>query len=521
MSEDTKDSKSKISSMSDAFKGIITKDAFQNELAKIGFGQDNILEGTTYPLTRLTKNWQLCTSMYRSSWIIRKIIDIPPTDMLKNWIKITSEIEPSKLKRIEKCIKQTKTKAKILEGIKWGRLYGGAAALILIDGQDDVLEKPLDYDDIMPGSYKGLLVFDRWSGITPNSDVITDISDPDFGLPASYNIMVGTGKTYTVHHSRILRFPGRDLPYWEKVQEQFWGESEVEIVFEELKKRDNTSYNIAYLVFLANIRVLKMGDLGQVLGLSDVEAQKDLYNVLQSQNTLMSNMGLYVMDKEDSMEQNQYSFGGLDEIYQSFMLDVAGAAEMPVTKLFGREPAGFNSSGEGDLKQYYDSISEKQETYLSPILNKLLPILCISELGAMPDDFEWDYNPVKDIENADLADLAQKYTTNVMDVYNAGVVDKAIALKELKAQSEITGQWTNITDEMIEAAEGEGVTPEDQEDIGKEISAEGSDLTSGKQNEQSNNNHQEEQKSDNVVQFQPKESWKERLSKAIEEKHGQ
>ena len=146
-----------------------------------------------------------------------------------------------------------------------------------------------------------------------------------------------------VHHSRILRFTGRNLPFWEKQQEWYWGESEVEVIFEELKKRDNTSFNIASLIFLANIRVLKMDQLGQGLAVGGEQNNIELNNVLEAQNQLMNNMGMYVMDKEDSLETHQYSFSGLDEIYQSFMLDVAGAAEMPVTKIFGREPSGFNA----------------------------------------------------------------------------------------------------------------------------------------------------------------------------------
>lgn len=72
----------------------------------------------------------------------------------------------------------------------------------------------------------------------------------------------------------MLRFIGRELPNWEKYAEQQWGASEVEVIFDELKKRDNTSWNIAQLVFLANLRVLKMADLGELLAIGDEEAKK-------------------------------------------------------------------------------------------------------------------------------------------------------------------------------------------------------------------------------------------------------
>ena len=481
--------KDKLAKQAKTLTGITTMDAFQNQLSRLGYGQSNLTEGAEYPVTRMGFNYTMFNSMYRSSWLVRKIVDVVPSDMLKNWIKIKSELEPDKLKKIDKAIRQTKTKAKLQEAMQWGRLFGGAAALMLIDGDEDSLEEELDYDDVNVGTYKGLLVFDRWSGIQPSIDMITDINDPDFGLPLYYNIHTVTSKNddstvnttqitsvLKVHHSRILRFPGRQLPYWERQFEMYWGESEVEIAYEEIKKRDNTSANIASLVFLANIRVLKMDDLGQLLSSSNQKSKENLYNVLEAQNQLMSNMGIYVMDKDDDFDTKQYSFGGLSDIYESFMLDVAGACEMPVSKLFGRNPSGFNSTGEGDLKQYYETIENKQMAYLAPVLDKLLPVICMSELGAIPDDFDWEFNPVMTVDNSDLADLGSKYTTSVMEVFTAGVINKATALKELKQQSEITGMWSNITDSDVKEAEEEpDVSGEDMSDIQKEISEEGED----------------------------------------------
>ena len=481
--------KEKLQKQSDAIRGLMTFDSFTNKMARIGFGQPNIAEGADYPMTRFTNSYNLWNSVYRSNWIARKIIDIFPADMLKNWIKIKSQLEPSKIEEINKVIRRTKTKEKLKLGLQWGRLYGGAAGLILIDGQDEHLEEPLDYDQIMPGSYKGLLILDRWSGIYPSIDLIDDINDPDFGLPkyytintsntdasAYYNSSENNISGLKVHHSRIVRFIGRELPYWEKIQEMYWGESELEIVFEELKKRDNTSYNIASMIFLANIRVLQMNDLGQLLGSGSELAKRNLYNTIEAQNQLMNNMGIYVMDKDDDFSIHNYTFSGLDEIYQSFMLDVAGASEMPVTKLFGREPSGFNSTGESDLKQYYDTLTEKQESYLLPALDKLIPIICMSSLGEIPDDLDWTFNPVYQVSNKDMAELAQSYTSPVIEAFNAGLITKAIAVKELKQQADITGFWTNITDEYInqieeqESIEDNVYSEEEQKEIDKDLS---------------------------------------------------
>lgn len=522
--------KDKLNKEADVLRKIYTTDAFQNQMARLGFGQPNLANGAEYPITRLSQNYNLFTSLYRSSWIARKIIDVFPSDMLKNWIKITSNIEPTQIKKIESTIRKTGTKRKLKEGLKWARLYGGAAGLILIDGQDD-LSEPLDYDLIMPGSYKGLLVFDRWNGIYPDIELEDDINDTEFGLPKYYNISLSSKNTglsnmidslkdvAKVHHSRIIRFEGRDLPEWERQGETYWGESELEIVLEELKKRDNTSFNIASLTFLANIRVLKMADLGQLLGAGSQQAKENLYSVIEAQNHLMSNMGIYVMDKDDDFSTEQYSFSGLSDIYESFMLDIAGACEMPVTKLFGRNPAGFNATGESDLTQYCDTVEEKQETYLMPIIDKLLPIICMSCLGSVPDDLDWEFNPFMSVSNKDLADLAQQMASPIFDAFSNGLINKSTALKELKQQADKTGMWSNITDELITQAEEEDdnsdISEEEQNNIYSEISPDNPNLSSKEQNDPSNINPQSQNENSPEDKLKPqmdtKYGWRDRV----------
>lgn len=440
----------------------LTTDSFSNVLARLGFNTANLLEGTEYPMTRLTKDYQLMNSLYRSHWIIRKVIDTIPEDMCKNWITITSQLEPKQLKRLEKLQRTSRLKAKVLEGLKWGRLYGGAGGLILIKGHEDILDQPLNYDDIMPDSFKGLYVTDRWSGIIPGTELVVDISDPEFGLPEYYEVTTEDGQTVKVHHSRIIRFTGRQLPYWEKLAETYWGASEVEIIFDELKKRDNTSWNIAQLVFLANLRVLKMADIGELLATGNEKLQEQVYNTLQAQNWLMSNMGLYVLNKDDEFDTKQYTFSGLNDIYESFMMDLAGACEIPVTRLFGRSPAGLNATGESDMQNYYDTIQEKQDAILSPIIDKLLPILFMSEFGAIPDDMDYSYNPIRTPDDSEIADLVGKKATAINDVFNSGIISQKIALKELRQMSDTTGMFTNITDEDIQNAD-------DTTDIGEVV----------------------------------------------------
>lgn len=431
-------------------------DAFSNPVARLGAGTPNLMEGTDYSMERLTRNYGLLNTMYRNHWIVRQIIDIIPSDMLKNWITLTTEVNPELLKRVDLELRKTQLIQKLKLGLQWGRLFGGAIGVMLIAGQGDDLSSPLDLKKILPGDFCGLMIFDRWNSVDPSLEVVEDIRSSEFGLPKYYTITDSTTGTFAkVHYSRVLRFTGDDLPYWESIAEQQWGASVVESIFDELKKRDNVSWNIAQLTFMASLRVLKMADMGQMLSALDPSSQSELYRTIQAQNWLMSNMGLQVIDATDDMQSHQYTFGGISDVYQQFMMDIAGAARIPATKLFGRSPSGMNATGESDLQNYYDMIAQEQESRLRPLLNKLLPVLCMSVFGAVPNDLDFEFDPVSEPSDQERSDLAKSGTENVVTALNAGLVSKRTALKELKQQSERTGVWTNITDADIMNASDE------------------------------------------------------------------
>lgn len=443
------------------------RDAMLNAPARIGTS-DHIMSQNRYEPNRLTQNYAKLDTLYRSDWIAGRIINQIAEDMTKNWYKLTCSIEPDKMDELAAMERKLHVKERILEGVRWGRLYGGAAGIIMIKGQEDMLDQPLDYDMVQPGTFRGILIVDRWNGVYPGLDVVSDLDDPDFGLPEYYTLSVADSEIeqgVRVHHSRVLRFVGRELPYIEKLNENYWGMSELEHVYEELNKRNTTSANIAQLVFVSHLRVLKMSDLGQTLALGDMQSQQDLYNTVRAQNELMNNFSLQILDAQDDFQTQQYTFSGLSDIYELFMNDIAGAAEIPATKLFGRSPAGMDASGEGDLRNYYDTIRQWQEAVLRPIMDKLIPIMCLSCWGVIPDDLDFEFEPIRDTSDEERANLIQQTSGAINSVFQSGIISQKTALKELRQSGEAIGMWTNITDEDIENADDQ---PQGGEEEGEE-----------------------------------------------------
>ena len=437
-------------------------DGYSNVPANLGAGANNLVQTANYVMERFTWDYYTLNILFRDNWIAKAIIEKPANEMLKNGFSIHSQIEPDKIDKIMNIWQKTKTQNKFLKCLKWARLYGGCLLIPMIENQGD-LSKPLDYETIMPDSYKGCFTVDRWSGVSPSIELVDNITDPDFGQPEYYDVSDNTtGKTFRIHHSRVIKMIGREMPYWEEIAETYWGASELEHVYTELKKRDDTSANISFLIFLANIRVFKMDGMSQMLSIGDQQAAQRVYETMKTMNHLMCNTGTLAIDKEEDFAMHGYSFTGINDVYESFMLDISGAAEIPVDKLFGRSPSGFNSGAE-TLQNYYDTIDEKRETYVREPLEKIVKIITMSALGEIPDDIEIDFNPVRRPSDLEKSDLAQKNAQPIFDAYAGGLIGKGTALKELKQQSDITGLWTNITDEMIQEAYNEDKRRETEE----------------------------------------------------------
>ena len=438
---------------------VSTMDAFSNPAARIGFGTMDLLQATTYPMTRMTQNYELLTSLYRDNWIVQNIVATIPNDMIRKWYEVKSSIAPDYIDQLRKLERRTQLRKKLLLGMYWGRLYGGAVGVVLVKGQND-MSQPLDLDAILPGSFLGLQILDRWSGVYPENDLVTDPSDPDFGLPAYYTIRDDTTgyMVARVHHSRIIRFIGRELPWMEQVTEVYWGESEIEAIYSEIVRRDNVAANIAALTFRANVNYMETDGLDQLLGTANTEMQRRFWNVLAAQAVMESNFGTRVINKGDAIHNTQYTFTGLPDVYDRVMMDVSGASRTPVTKLFGRSPAGLNATGEADMQNYYDHIDGLRENDLRPILERLLPIMALSAWGEIPDDLDIDFPPMWAPDAKEIAEIAERKTNAILAVYQNDLIDAATAQQELQAMSDETGMFGKISDEAIEAARGQTYT---------------------------------------------------------------
>ena len=434
-------------------------DGYSNAAAFLGEDSPLISSGT-FRRSGLSNQLELLTTAYRESWLAKRIIDMPCEDMTRAWYSLVTSLPDRALRKLYALEAEHSIQQEMTNAIRWARLYGGSVAVMILKGEDNMMDQPIDPDLLLPDCFEGLLVLDRTQGIEPSPELVTDLDDPDFGLPMYYTVYIECGaeseawsekgsampgvQQVKIHHSRVLRFIGRELPRMEMVAQNYWGASELEHIWDELQKRCATSANIAQLIFQANITTLKMGDMGAHMALGSDQKREKVLQTIFNENRLRTSYGVQLLSSEDSMETHAYTFGGLSEIYEAFMMDMAGAAEIPATKLFGRSPQGMNSTGEADLRNYYDMIAQMQERVLRPALEKLLPVMAISCWGYVPEDLEIVFEPIMTTSPAERAELVQKLSTDVIEAFKCGLLTREQALEELKTRGEGLGVYTKV-----------------------------------------------------------------------------
>lgn len=445
-------------------KGIArTVDGFDNFVSRLGLNNDNTLSAGMYTFNLITRNRIQLEAAYRGSWIVGQMIDCKAEDMTRAGIQITTNEADQDIKDFQSYITKKGVWGSLCDVLKWGDLYGGALGVLQIEGQK--LSSPLDPSTIKKGQFKGIAVFDRWQLNPILGKAIR--SGPDIGLPAYYQIVTtaasagyGEGETdidndMVVHHSRVIRVIGIQLPFFQAITEMMWGESVLERLWDRLIAFDSSTMSSANLIERANNRTVGIEGLREIIAAGG-KAQQGLEAMMEMMRAFQTNEGLTLIDKNDTFQTTQYTFSGLDALLLQFGQQLAGACQIPLVRLFGQSPAGLSATGESDLRMYYDGINAKQESKLRDPWTLLLQVMWRSCFGKEPPkDLEFTFTPLWQMSTKERSEISKTNTESVLGSLEAGAIKRSTAMKELRQMSGDTGLYTNISDEEIQEAEEE------------------------------------------------------------------
>jgi phage-related protein (TIGR01555 family) len=369
-------------------------DGLQNLVAEIMTPRDKMYHSGYYftPLSR-----EQIINSYRSSWLPKKIVNIPPTDETSKWRFWNGT--PDQNEKIIAEERRHNIRAKIRKARIEARLNGGCVILIG-DGSSNPL-MPLNTREIQVGGLRYVSLFSMDKCSVHEWDY--DPTSLMFNQPKFWLLSSNGGQQIKVHASRVCVFKGEEIPLISEPTHNGFGDSVLESVYQALVQSDSTVANIASLLFESKIDVIKIPNMMQSLGDSGYE--EALRKRLTLAGTLKSINGMLVIDGEEEFDQKTVNFGETANLIDRFFMVVSGAAEIPVTRLFGRSAAGMNATGEGDLTNYYDYIESNQNTIITPTITALDEAIVASAIGQVDDNISYTWNPLWKISDQEKAKM--------------------------------------------------------------------------------------------------------------------
>jgi phage-related protein (TIGR01555 family) len=208
------------------------------------------------------------------------------------------------------------------------------------------------------------------------------------------------------------------------------------------------------LVGKSYIRVVKIKGLRSLIGSGGKMLEK-VYEQINQWRLLQGIEGITLLDADDDFETNTSAgFSGVADVLVALGQQISGATQVPLIRLFGQSPTGLNSSGESDLRTYYDGIASQQErTLTDPILTVAKVIARSKKLDIDWSEADFEFRTLWQPTYSDRINTGATATSTIASAFADGIVDQATALRELRSISRETGLWGSITEEMIEQAE--------------------------------------------------------------------
>ncbi|BBE91635.1 hypothetical protein NTHiID11_13280 [Haemophilus influenzae] len=315
----------------------------------------------------LTDDLMQIEALWRDNWIANKVCIKRSEDMVRNWRDIFSnDLKSEQLDEFTKLERRLKLRETLTKALQWSSLYGAVGLLLVTDTIN--ITSPLQPTERL----KRLIILPKWK-ISPTGQRDDDVFSPNFGRYSEYTIIGGT-QSVLVHHSRLLIINANDAPLSDN---DVWGVSDFEKIIDVLKRFDSASANVGDLIFESKIDIFKIAGLSDKISAG---LENDVAHVISAVQSIKSATNSLLLDAENEYDRKELSFGGLKDLLTEFRNAVAGAADMPVTILFGQSVSGL-ASGDEDIQNYHESIHRLQETRLRPVLEVLDTLLCNELFG--------------------------------------------------------------------------------------------------------------------------------------------
>jgi phage-related protein (TIGR01555 family) len=376
-------------------------------------GSDRIMSYLPSSVTILSDD--TLENLFDGDWLARKIVSLLPETAFRKGVELATDDEKDdeEEKRIWDVIERLDVVGSIREAIISGRLYGGSLLLLGVNPNVDIME-PLDLDSVNELTH--LTLFDKRDLVV--SETYDDVADASYGDHAIYRVISADGKTVEAHASHFIRFDGAWCSRRRRARNGHWYLSVLQAVYDEIRGFNSDRSAVHDMISDSSQAVLKIPGFFSMV----TSRQREQFNSRISMiNQGRHNGRIMPIDGEEDFAYVERAFSQLYQLLEHGELSVAAAANMPVTVLFGRSPAGESATGESDLELWYGQVeSEREDKYLNP-LNELVKLCARTAMVRDPDSWYGTFPEIR-TEDAKKRDDRRKVIADTDVAYiNADV----------------------------------------------------------------------------------------------------
>lgn len=358
-------------------------------------------------------------SIYVGNGLAKRYIDLVVDDMIRQWISIPEDTDG----KVLNYLKALKAKKEFKNALRASKLFGGALIFMVIeDGK--LPNEPVDIKNIK--AIHKLKYFSRKYVTIDSLNYYNDPTQTNYGDPQFFTVNVN-GKMETFHESRCLVFTGEYYPQDELAinpgYEKFWGLSILQSLHETFEDYGLALQALFRSLLKANIDVLKIKNLMQLLSSKDGQKQLDaraqIFDLAKSVSTTL------LLDNDESFESISQALTGVAEVFGKLQETLAGMTGTPSTVLFGTSPKGLQADGSGEMRIYYDKIKSDQEEDMLPQLEKLVDLISYAQDAELSPDEEYciEFNSLwQQTDEQKVKMRAEQAKTDEIYI-NSGVVD--------------------------------------------------------------------------------------------------
>lgn len=389
---------------------------------------------------------------YESSTWFGKIIDIRADDAVRegrSWKGDKPQIE-----LIEAEENRLNLWARVNQAIKWADLYGGAVIIPDLPGNSAT---PINLERVTQGSVKFLSVLSRYDIQAEGLD--RNPLSPNFGNAERYRVNTRSGLSVVFHPSRVMLFNGRTIGSLNS-RAEVWGQSLWAHLADAVLASDSGAAAIAALLQEAKIDVVSVSEFMDSIANPEYQAAfQTRWNLVA---VLKSIANVTLIDKDDEWNQKTVNWTGLPEAVTTLLTVMAGAADIPLTRLLGIQAKGLSNGGDVDLRNYYDSVAAKQKLQFSPALAPLDEIIVRSALGERPADLWYGWNPLWQPSQKEKAETQKiRAETFNIELGTGALAEEPLAKAYVNAAIE-SGLYPGYEQAIADSSSDDGLPSEEE-----------------------------------------------------------